>query len=359
MTAPPPLALDPAALGEMMPLFLWIDRQCRICGMGPTMRKLAGPVAPGTPIEQVFALRRPRQVSSADDLLRATRIRLSFANPPCTGFKGVAVPLAGSGGALLNLSFGYGVREAVRDHALSDTDFAPTDLAIELLYLAEAKAAVMAELDRMNRRLLGAKQQAEAQALTDTLTRLANRRALQRQMHQLLAAGSPLGLMHIDLDHFKQVNDTLGHAAGDHVLVTVADALRETVRSNDLVARVGGDEFIIMLPTTREFGPIRRIGRALLKRLSTPILFQGHQCRVSASIGAVLHECESLTDCSDKRDSLLARADKALYLSKNAGRNRLTLLHADGTSETMPKPDSVATAPAKAVQTATLGASQT
>lgn len=271
MNKPANLSLDPAALGDMMPMFLWVDAQCRIQGMGPTLRKLVGPVAPGTPLEEVFALRRPRRISCAADLVQANRIRLSFANPPGTGFKGVAVPLAGDDCALVNLSFGYGVREAVRDHGLNDTDFAPTDLAIELLYLAEAKAAVMAELDRMNQRLLGAKQQAEAQALTDTLTGLGNRRALERQMQQLLAAGASFGLMHVDLDHFKQVNDTLGHAAGDQVLVAAAAALRQAVRGDDLVARVGGDEFIVLLPTIRDFAPIRRIGQALLAQLEEPI----------------------------------------------------------------------------------------
>ena len=333
-----PLSLSPAALGEIMPMFLWVDRGCGIIGMGPTLRKLAGPVAPGTALADVFSPRRPRRIDTAGDLVRAARIRLVFSRPPGTGFKGVAVPLA-EGGALLNLSFGYGVRDAVRDHGLSDTDFAPTDLVIELLYLAEAKAAVMAELDRKNQRLLGAKQQAETQALTDTLTGLANRRALERRMRQLLAAGGGFGLMHIDLDHFKQVNDTLGHAAGDHVLVTAAGALRAAVRDNDLVARVGGDEFIILLPGLHDFGPIRRIGLSLLSRLEKPIPYQGARCRVSASIGAVLHDGGAAQDSPDGGEALLARSDEALYHSKNAGRSRLSLLHADGTTETLPAPD--------------------
>lgn len=337
MTGQSPITLAPDALGAMMPLFLLVDRQCRIIAMGPTLRKLAGRVASGTPLEQVFTPRRPRDFASAEELVRATRIRLAFARSPGTGFKGVAIPLADGDGALVNLSFGYGVRDAVREHALSDTDFAPTDLAIELLYLAEAKAAVMAELDRKNQRLLGAKQQAETQALTDTLTGLGNRRALERRLQQLLAAGTTFGLMHVDLDYFKEVNDTLGHAAGDHVLVTVADALRDAVRGNDLVTRVGGDEFIIVLPGASDFAPIRRIGQNLLARLDVPIPFEGRNCRVSASIGAVLHDEAPQADAERQRDALLARSDAALYRSKNAGRSRLTLIYADGTDETAAK----------------------
>lgn len=347
MSAMQPLSMSPAALGEMMPMFLWIDRGCGIIAMGPTLHKLAGPMAAGTALDQVFSPRRPRRFESADDLVRAARIRLAFCRPPGTVFKGVAVPLD-AGGALLNLSFGYGVRDAVRDHGLSDTDFAPTDLAIELLYLAEAKSAVMAELDRKNQRLLGAKQQAETQALTDTLTGLGNRRALERRMQQLLAAQSSFGLMHVDLDHFKQVNDTLGHAAGDHVLVSAAEALRMAVRGNDLVARVGGDEFIILLPGLRDFGPIRRIGLSLLSRLEKPIPYRGEECRVSASIGAVLHDGDAAPGGPDGGEALLTRSDEALYRSKNAGRGRLSLLHADGMTEILPAPDATSTGAALA-----------
>lgn len=329
----PRVALDPAALGLLMPMFIWLDPDCRIKDAGPTLRKIVRKPFIGACLTSVLLPRRPASIRHADDLMRANRIRLAFADPPGTGFKGVAVPLPEGQGVLINLSFGYGVREAVRDHGLSDTDFAATDLAIELLYLAEAKNAVMAELDQMNRRLLGAKQQAELQAMTDTLTGLGNRRALEQALARSIAAARPFGLMQLDLDHFKAVNDTLGHAAGDLVLMHVAQALRDSVRNGDLVARTGGDEFVILLQGLADFAPIRRIGMSLLARLEQPVLYLGHPCRVSASLGAVLQDCMPE---GKSADTLLAEADRALYLSKNAGRGRLTMIDPTGQITTIP-----------------------
>ncbi|MCL4675509.1 MAG: GGDEF domain-containing protein, partial [Pararhodobacter sp.] len=229
--------LAAAALEQVMPMYLWLDSGARIRGAGPTMRKLMGHPGPGTRLETVFALRRPGRIDVAHDLTCAPRLRMSLRAAPFTAFKGIAVPLMGDDGVLLNLSFGYAVREAVRDHGLSDTDFAATDLAIELLYLAEAKTAVMGEVSKMAVRLQGAKARAEEQALTDALTGLGNRRAMERALAALLREGTGFALIHLDLDYFKQVNDTLGHAAGDHVLTEVAAALRASVRGADLVAR--------------------------------------------------------------------------------------------------------------------------
>ncbi|MGY6536834.1 MAG: GGDEF domain-containing protein [Pararhodobacter sp.] len=329
----PCVTLDPAALGLLMPMFIWLDPTCRIRDAGPTLRKIVRKPFIGAFLTSILLPRRPALIRNADDLTRANRIRLAFADPPWTGFKGVAVPIPEGQGVLINLSFGYGVREAVRDHGLSDTDFAATDLAIELLYLAEAKNAVMAELDQMNRRLLGAKQQAELQAMTDTLTGLGNRRALDQALSRSISAAQPFGLVLLDLDHFKAVNDTLGHAAGDTVLMHVAQALRDSVRSGDLVARTGGDEFVILLHGIVDFAPIRRIAMNLLARLQQPALYRGQPCRVSASLGAVLQHPASEGKTADK---LLAEADRALYLSKNAGRSKLTMIDASGRITTIP-----------------------
>lgn len=318
------ISLDAMALGVLMPMYLRLDPDGRIAAMGPTLARLLGDAALGDPFTEHFALRRPREMRGGDDLVRAPWLRLNLRVPPGTGFKGVAVPV--SHGWLLNLSFGIDVPLAVRDHDLSQADFAPTDLAVELLYLVEAKAAVMAELARMNARLHRAKTRAEEEALTDTLTGLANRRALERELLALRAGGRNFALMHIDLDYFKFVNDTLGHAAGDHVLVTAAQRLRAQVRASDLVARVGGDEFMIVQPGVVDAGPVQRVGQAILRSLALPIAYDGQECRIAGSIGAVFSA--ALPD-GLALDVLLEHADRALYASKKAGRGRLTIAGPD------------------------------
>ncbi|MCW1932557.1 GGDEF domain-containing protein [Pararhodobacter zhoushanensis] len=251
---------------------------------------------------------------------------MTLRAPPGTRFKGVAVPLQGQRGALVNLSFGYAVRDAVRDHGLSATDFAATDLAIELLYLAEAKAAVMGEVTKMAARLKGAKARAEEEALTDVLTGLGNRRALEARMERYLNAGQGFALLHIDLDHFKQVNDTLGHAAGDHVLAEIAVKLRASARIGDLVARIGGDEFVVLLAGVQDLGPVRRVGERIFYEMRKPIHYHGTPCRISLSIGVVF--ANPAQPCAPT--SVLAMADRALYASKGAGRARMTLFSETG-----------------------------
>lgn len=323
---PPPLSfhLESSAMGQLMPMFLWLDIKTRIRGAGPTLQKLMGPTANGLLLDEVFQVRRPRGLITAMDLAQAQRLRMSLRAPPHTTFKGVAVPLLGDDGVLVNLSFGYAVRDAVRDHGLSDTDFAPTDLAIELLYLAEAKNAVMSEVGKMATRLQGAKARAEEQALTDVLTGLGNRRAMERTLTTLMQDGGGFALIHLDLDYFKQVNDTLGHAAGDHVLVEVASVLRSSVRGADLVARVGGDEFVILLAGVQDRAPLERVGVQILTRMARPIVFEGQVCKVAVSMGAVIGPTEP-TSYADA-EALMAQADKALYASKRAGRARLTMV---------------------------------
>jgi diguanylate cyclase (GGDEF)-like protein len=319
---PAPGTLGREGLDALMPLHLQLDRQMRITHLAPTLRKLLGPDAPGRRFCELFTLRRPSSAAMPGDLLRAGRLRLELAAPPGTMLRGLAVPLSGpDAGALVNLSFGHAVREAVRDHALSDTDFAVTDLAIELLYLSEAKAAVMGEVAKMTRHLQSARRHAEEQALTDPLTGLHNRRAMERNLTLRLAQGHPFALMHLDLDHFKQVNDSFGHAAGDHVLCAFADILRRSVRGTDMAARIGGDEFIMLLQAAESADAVRRVAARVFARVKVPIDFQGIPCKVGASIGAAL----SRDHPEARADALLGAADRALYAAKSAGRGRLAL----------------------------------
>lgn len=314
------VALPPLALDRLMPLHLHLDPGARILGAGPTLTKVAGAGLIGCHLAEVFQFLQPDRVARAADLIEAGALRLRLRAAAGTVFKGAAVALAG-GEALVNLSFSYGLRQAVTAHGLSASDFAATDLAFELLYLVEANAAVLAEARKVSARLRGARAQAMEQALTDPLTGLRNRRSLDRTLDRLVAQGEAFGLIHVDLDHFKQVNDTLGHAAGDQVLVEVARRLRRAVRDDDSVARVGGDEFVVLLPGQRDRGIVEGVARRLLNDLAQPHTLDGLPASaISASLGVALW-CQ---DGPVSTRSLLMAADRALYASKDAGRGRVT-----------------------------------
>ena len=307
-------------LDILCPMHLMISATGHITHAGPTLQKLraTSPMA-GKRFLEVFAVKRPRAVTSMEDLRRAAdrKLHLELRDAPRTELKGIMVPLESTPGAMIvNLSFGISILDAVQDYSLSNADFAATDLAIEMLYLIEAKSSAMEASRRLNLRLQGAKIAAEEQAFTDTLTGLKNRRAMDHVLTRLIAGQSRFAVMHIDLDYFKDVNDTLGHAAGDHVLQNVARLMVEETRDSDTVARVGGDEFTVILPDIAEEDILRRVGQRIITRLEEPIPFQGHDCNISASIGTVWTKAGDQPSMED----LLSDADVALYASKHAGR---------------------------------------
>ena len=160
---------------------------------------------------------------------------------------------------------------------------------------------------------------ARRQALEDPLTGLANRRCLDERGADLVAAadGRPLAAAVIDLDHFKQVNDRHGHEAGDRVLQAVARWLRMTLRADDLAARNGGEEFVLLLPGTGADEAAALVERVLadLRQVEHGTGSDRFVCTFSAGV-AELEPGDTLT-------RLLARADDLLYRAKAAGRNRV------------------------------------
>ena len=315
-------------LGRLMPMFLWVAPTGRIRAAGPTLSKVcgAGPLS-GARFFDVFDLTKPRPAATMEDLARLTgqRLQVRLRHGARTSLRGQIVPLAAEEGLLVNLSFGIAVAEAVRDHRLTNADFATTDLTVELLYLTEAKAAVMEELAALNRRLDTARHAAEARALTDALTGLANRRALAAALARAVDAAAHgrrgFALLHLDLDLFKAVNDTLGHAAGDCVLTRVAAVLRAETRKQDTVARAGGDEFVLILPGQVDPAQIEAVARRIIEGLEAPLVFEGRPCRISGSIGATVSCLYPVPEA----DRMLNDADTALYVSKRRGRGRATI----------------------------------
>ncbi|WP_345793984.1 diguanylate cyclase [Thauera sp. JM12B12] len=159
-------------------------------------------------------------------------------------------------------------------------------------------------------------------ASRDPLTGLANRHRFQEQLdHELLRAprtGGAVGLMYIDLDGFKAVNDRLGHHAGDALLQQVASRLRACVRATDTVARLGGDEFAIILPVLHQAEDAAHIGEKLLARLAEPYQLDAETAHISASIGFALHPRDGRS-----ATELIHSADRAMYEAKRLGRNRI------------------------------------
>ncbi|NMG67204.1 EAL domain-containing protein [Azoarcus indigens] len=188
----------------------------------------------------------------------------------------------------------------------------PDDLHRQLVELCAPLCAVAIERE-------AAKIHIERLAFYDALTGLPNRRLLLAQASRALALcarhGTPLAMLFIDLDRFKQVNDTLGHDSGDALLREIAQRLQECVRDADLVGRLSGDEFAIVLPQTNAEQACAAVER-LLASLARPLQVAGARLNPSASIGVSL-----FPDNGCDVDTLLRHADVAMYQAKAAGRN--------------------------------------
>lgn len=177
------------------------------------------------------------------------------------------------------------------------------------------------DLARRNRELAEAKDRIEKISRTDFLTGLANRGYFMERFHEAVFKadhhGEPLSLLMADLDHFKAVNDTHGHDAGDEVLKAFAAKLLHICRKEDLAARSGGEEFLIILPQTPEEDAQRVALRICAVMRDADVLGRG--VPVTVSIGVAGHTM------GESPDELLKRADQALYRAKEKGRNRISL----------------------------------
>jgi diguanylate cyclase (GGDEF)-like protein/PAS domain S-box-containing protein len=162
----------------------------------------------------------------------------------------------------------------------------------------------------------------------DPLTRLANRSLFQQQLNDAIrdatAAQKTVGVLMLDLDHFKQINDSLGHDVGDALLTMFAERLRSVVRSHDTVARLGGDEFAIVVPDLRGEDDLVTLSRSIQERMRAPFVHGGRMLDCRVSLGASMFPLHGTTS-----REVLKNADVALYAAKGAGRANLTMYDAD------------------------------
>ena len=158
----------------------------------------------------------------------------------------------------------------------------------------------------------------------DSLTNLPNRNFCNKRLPQAISLAERhdriVCLLFIDLDRFKPINDKYGHAVGDKVLLQVADRLKKMLRASDSVCRLGGDEFVILLESTQSIEGSEYVARKTIELLNEPIVVDGHECSIGASIGISIYPLDS-----QNADTILQHADIAMYEAKKKGRNRFEL----------------------------------
>jgi len=189
-------------------------------------------------------------------------------------------------------------------------------------------------LAQQNQELLEAKQDLEHQANHDTLTGLPNRALFLDRLNQAIKHAKrhkkQLAVLFMDLDHFKEINDSLGHDAGDQLLISVAHKLENAIRKSDTVARLGGDEFTLLLEDIEESNDIITITQKILRIMAQPIMIGKDEFYTSFSIGVAIYP-DDATDA----ESLLKNADSAMYRVKEEGRNNYQFYTQDMTARAL------------------------
>ena len=173
--------------------------------------------------------------------------------------------------------------------------------------------------------------QYKKEAITDYLTGLYNRRHLNVRLKEIINSSQrnliPISLIMIDIDHFKQINDNYGHDAGDLIIKSISNVLGDTVRGSDIAARIGGEEFCLILPHTDVNGAMLLSSRMCKKIEALETTYKSENLKVTASFGV------SEVDINNSVDVALKNTDVALYQSKSNGRNRVSLYHPQKNNE--------------------------
>jgi diguanylate cyclase (GGDEF)-like protein len=259
-----------------------------------------GVVVDANPAAATFLDRHPAQVvgSSLEDLIPG--VIAAHTDPGAPG-QARAVRVSGPDDAAPRWV-------AVSISSLSEVDVTGHRLALVILHDVTEQWTTRARLDR--------------EAREDPLTGLINRGELLRQLAALdeVSGGPHVAVIFLDLDGFKMVNDTRGHQVGDELLVAVARRIRAAVRPEDSLARIGGDEFVVLCPQLADPQDVRAVAERVRATLDQPVSVEGRAHRISMSVGISLARADSI----DPAD-LLRQADMAMYRAKDAGRNTVRM----------------------------------
>ncbi len=252
---------------------------------------------------------RTRQPCISNDYMNDERVSHFHSMVASDGAKsGAAFPLLVHGQAV-----------GVMIYMSTEKDTFTPEFSGLLQRLADNVSFALESFDRADEKTK-ADERIEYLASHDGLTQLPNREMFNEMLrHAIEAAGRhqrQFALLFIDLDRFKVINDSLGHDAGDMLLVQIADRLRGCLRSSDVVARLGGDEFVVLVEEISERGDVERAAADVLAALARPMQLRGHECHTTASIGIAMYP----SDGSDAQE-LTKNADMAMYLAKEDGKN--------------------------------------
>jgi diguanylate cyclase (GGDEF)-like protein/PAS domain S-box-containing protein len=207
--------------------------------------------------------------------------------------------------------------------------FDERDLVLQvsnLLHIPELRGIVVNVRDMTNSKNL--ERSLRYQALHDPLTDLPNRRLFEAELTRALPPESLLAVLFIDLDGFKQVNDTYGHDVGDDLLVQVSQRMQFCLRETDTLARIGGDEFTVLLDPVEHLSEAMQVAERIISVIQPVFKLEHHEVHVNASIGVVLEE-QGISS-----DEIVHRADVAMYQAKRSGKGKVVSFNADMLTDT-------------------------
>lgn len=310
------IVIDRNWIDVFAPFHLCLDVNGVIVSSGRTLTKLAqSDKLLGSGFFDCFSVDKPRNTESIEALLKGAGrpISVSCQSGVKTQLRGMVIPLH-NGGCLLNFSLGTRMQQTAETFGLTKKDFAPSDSTIDLIFSLSAQAQLLNDAAELTDRLRKSQEDAARKAVTDALTGLPNRRGFYESLSEREGAGA---IIQIDLDHFKNINDTYGHEAGDDALVHAANIFRAEFRKDDFVARMGGDEFVALLVGEVDKSDLESTAHRIVSRVCEPLPFADN-AQIGVSMGIRLVAGESPWDV----EGLLADADLALYTAKRDGRGR-------------------------------------